>query len=100
MAYILGTDEAGYGPNLGPLVISATLWQTPGDSCEVDLYELLAEIVAPCPSREKTSLNRLVLGDSKALYDPKSGVSLLERGLLAALGAMDATARSWREIFS
>jgi hypothetical protein len=100
MAYLLGTDEAGYGPNLGPLVISATLWQAPGDPCEVDLYELLADIVASCPSRENTTLNRLVLGDSKVLYDPKSGVSLLERGLLAALGAMNATPQSWREIFS
>lgn len=100
MAYLLGTDEAGYGPNLGPLVISATLWHTPGDSCEVDMYELLSDIVASCPSRENTSLNRLVLGDSKVLYDPKSGISLLERGILAALGAMGIRPPTWRQIFS
>ena len=29
MTYLIGTDEAGYGPNLGPLVISATVWQVP-----------------------------------------------------------------------
>ena len=28
--YLIGTDEAGYGPNLGPLVISATVWQVSG----------------------------------------------------------------------
>ena len=27
MLYVVGTDEAGYGPNLGPLVIAATVWQ-------------------------------------------------------------------------
>ena len=36
MPFLLGTDEAGYGPNLGPLVISASVWEVPdgGD----DLY--------------------------------------------------------------
>ncbi len=29
MPYLLGTDEAGYGPNLGPLVISASVWEVP-----------------------------------------------------------------------
>jgi len=31
---VVGTDEAGYGPNLGPLVIGATAWvaaAAPGD---------------------------------------------------------------------
>jgi hypothetical protein len=31
MALLIGMDEAGYGPNLGPLVISATAWEVPGD---------------------------------------------------------------------
>ena len=25
--YLIGTDEAGYGPNLGPLVVSASVWR-------------------------------------------------------------------------
>ena len=29
MSYLIGTDEAGYGPNLGPLVISASVWHVP-----------------------------------------------------------------------
>ena len=27
MRYLLGTDEAGYGPNLGPLVVAASAWE-------------------------------------------------------------------------
>src|SRR5215203_3406446 len=26
MPYLIGTDEAGYAPNLGPLVVTATVW--------------------------------------------------------------------------
>ena len=32
MQYLLGTDEAGYGPNLGPLVVTATVWEVPDAS--------------------------------------------------------------------
>ena len=39
MPYLLGTDEAGYGPNLGPLVISASLWEVPEGVRGDDLYE-------------------------------------------------------------
>ena len=28
MGLLIGTDEAGYGPNLGPLVVAATIWRT------------------------------------------------------------------------
>ena len=27
MQLMIGTDEAGYGPNLGPLVVTATAWR-------------------------------------------------------------------------
>ena len=42
MRYLIGTDEAGYGPNLGPLVISVSVWQTTDDSPGDNLYERLA----------------------------------------------------------
>lgn len=31
MSYLVGTDEAGYGPNLGPLVVSASVWEVPAE---------------------------------------------------------------------
>jgi ribonuclease HII len=73
---IVGIDEAGYGPNLGPLVVAATAWQVEGDND--DLYRLLADIVSPRPLAQ-----RLAIGDSKTLYKPGGSLDLLEQGVLA-----------------
>ena len=40
MAILIGIDEAGYGPNYGPLVVAATAWHVPegkvsGVGCQV-----------------------------------------------------------------
>ncbi len=70
MALIIGTDEAGYGPPLGPLVISATSWECPRRS--IDLYHVLADVVADTPKSVKstsvksgTANQRLLIADSK-----------------------------------
>src|SRR3954452_13849763 len=31
MGILIGMDEAGYGPHLGPLVIAATVWHVPDE---------------------------------------------------------------------
>ena len=87
MAYLVGTDEAGYGPNLGPLVIAGTLWSTPEVRDADSLYDQLPGVVAP-GKRASAVGSSLVLGDSKALYQPKGGLAALERGVFAALSAL------------
>ncbi len=88
MAYLIGTDEAGYGPNLGPLVVGATVWQLPDALLSEDLYQLLGPIVATKPGAgEAARRDRLVIGDSKQVYSSRLGLDLLERGVLAAAGA-------------
>ena len=69
MAYFIGTDEAGYGPNLGPLVISATLWHVADqDVAEVDWYERLQGVIAPrVPRRGACGGLPVAMADSKAL---------------------------------
>lgn len=114
MTYLIGTDEAGYGPNLGPLVISATVWQVPEGVRAGDLYRLLEGVVAAPrhgdasdatpPRRRKrgppqNGLPPIVIGDSKALYQSGKGLGLLERGLLPALGALGRPARWCREVW-
>ena len=63
MQTIIGTDEAGYGPNLGPLVITATVWQVPDDIS--DLYVALADALSP---QHLDGDTRLPIADSKQLY--------------------------------
>ena len=57
MPYIAGTDEAGYGPNLGPLTITAALWHVADcGKCALaryDLYKKLAGEVCGDPSDER-----------------------------------------------
>jgi len=97
MAYLVGTDEAGYGPNLGPLVISATVWQVSGPASCCDLYQRLSKFVRPTPGSARC--RRMVWGDSKVLYQPKIGLALLERGLLAALSMLGPCPRDWKSLW-
>ena len=97
MGYVIGTDEAGYGPNLGPLVISATLWETPDGVGGEDLFQRLASVVAP--QTDSSDLRRVVMADSKKLYTSGGGLGRLERGLWAALGLLDRRPRGWRGVW-
>ena len=99
MSYLIGADEAGYGPNLGPLVVSATVWKVDGRPTEVDLYESLAEVVTAEPSRGKRD-ERIAVADSKALYKPRGTLRLLERGLLPMLAQLEHPAEDWSGLWN
>ena len=91
--YILGTDEAGYGPNLGPIVICCVAWEmTTGNakgaqSVNEPLAELerrLGPIVADKPSQWEKNGKLLLIGDSKKLY--QSGkLQVLANAVLKAI---------------
>jgi len=74
---ILGTDEAGYGPNLGSLVVSLTAW-------EADTENL-------SPLFESLSQAGISIGDSKKLYHGGSLVAL-ETGVLVPLRSLQKNA--------
>jgi len=73
---ILGTDEAGYGPNLGPLVVSLTTWTADSD----DLSSLFN------PLKQEG----ILIGDSKKLYHGGS-IATLEAGVLVPLRSLQKT---------
>ena len=78
----VGIDEAGYGPNLGPLVMTAVVAEGP-DGHDLDLWADLASTVC----RAGGSPNRLWVDDSKKVYRAGKGRDRLDAGCLAALAA-------------
>jgi len=120
MPWVIGVDEAGYGPNLGPLVVAATLWHVDSVASELreveakaksktrqtrrsrrdsgmgeaglDLYARLAPLVAPPPASALLSV-----ADSKRLYSPQRGLEPLERiaQVTACLLRFEKTTEHW-----
>ena len=102
MPYLIGTDEAGFGPNLGPLTVSATAWELPAGISGDDLYRVLGEVIVRTPAEVNRSDHACVaMTDSKGLYKPKAkaGLGHLERGLLASLAVLDLHVNSWRDVW-
>ena len=103
MGYLIGTDEAGYGPNLGPLVISATVWEVPDGAGSDDLYRRLAAAISPTPERNgngRAGGSRVAMADSKALYHSGGGLRLLERGLWGAFALLGQRPRTRAEVWN
>jgi len=75
-------DEAGYGPNLGPLVITASAWKMRRDPRRCDLFEMLKSVVARTAADAD---ERMHVGDSKQVYSPAKGLASLERSVLTLL---------------
>jgi hypothetical protein len=45
MGFVIGMDEAGYGPNFGPLVLTATVWEVPGRWPQrTDFWQVFADV--------------------------------------------------------
>lgn len=88
---VAGIDEAGFGPVLGPLVVSATAFSVADELAGTSLWELLSPVVVRKATKRATSL---AIADSKELYKGLhggGGLDRLERGVLA----MIRTAGRW-----
>jgi hypothetical protein len=82
MALLIGMDEAGYGPNYGPLIVGATVWDVPGDPRKFDLWRAFQGIVEQTAPVDDAHIQ---IADSKQVYNPAKGLLNLERGVLRAL---------------
>lgn len=85
MALLVGIDEAGYGPLLGPLVVSSVTLELPESLLRENLWDVLNKAVS---SQKKGLSGRLLIADSKKAYVRKNGLGHLQRtvhsGLVAA----------------
>jgi len=79
MAYLAGIDEAGYGPNLGPMTQAAVMWRLPNPN--LDLWSELQDVLA----RDESDASKIPVADSKNLYGKSGRLASLERGLFTLL---------------
>lgn len=96
--YLIGTDEAGYGPTLGPLVITGNGWECDADGDHGDpdtFYRLMSPVVSPAAIRgggkgSRTTCSRdasLHIADSKLVFRGKS-MEPLERAVLSLVSCI------------
>ena len=78
MPLVIGTDEAGLGPNLGPLVVTATVWETESSRSSV------ADFAARLSQSDLQLRYPLVLGDSKSVFQSGDSIEGLEQVVLSA----------------
>ena len=95
-----GIDEAGYGPTLGPLVITSTTFIIDNPEYRTDppgsLWELLEDAVC---GRISDEAKRIPVNDSKLLYSAAIGLGHLERGILSFLHTRGLDPKTTAEIF-
>ena len=65
MAVVAGIDEAGFGPKLGPLVVSAVTLRVPDERKDDCIWKILR---SSCSRKVRKNARRLVVADSKQLY--------------------------------
>jgi hypothetical protein len=82
MPWIVGIDEAGYGPNLGPFVMTSVACRVPERRVGIDLWHLLRDGVRRATDAAD---GRILVADSKLVYSPGRGLRGLEMGVLATL---------------
>ncbi len=83
MRWVVGIDEAGYGPNLGPLSQTAVAVALPAD--DPAGWDALSDRVRRAGGSRKDP--RLRVDDSKRLHQGLNGFQRLEHGLVAVGGA-------------
>ncbi|MGR3319238.1 MAG: hypothetical protein ACUZ8O_12265 [Candidatus Anammoxibacter sp.] len=94
MQIIAGIDEAGYGPTLGPLVVTSTVFSLP-DDCKNNLWELLEDVVSLEISRNN---GKIVVTDSKKVYSASKGLRRLEDAVLSFMLCLKRDINSFKDL--
>ncbi len=94
---LAGIDEAGFGPILGPLVVSSSVFRLPENLVWADLWGILHKSI----SEKRTGLvGRLMIADSKKAFSRSIGVRHLRRTVLAVLRHLGSDPRHAGELLS
>jgi ribonuclease HII len=97
MAILAGIDEAGFGPILGPLVVSSSVFRVPDNLVWADLWGILKKSVS---DKRAGLTGRLLIADSKKAFVRADGVGHLRRTVLAALKYLGREPRNLTELIS
>ncbi|MEZ6088955.1 MAG: hypothetical protein R3C05_13195 [Pirellulaceae bacterium] len=87
MKRIIATDEAGYGPQLGPLVIASTCWDCdPALPSDVAFDQLVGRL-------RSSTLTHVELADSKKLFGQRKagGLASLESAMISVAACLSET---------
>jgi ribonuclease HII len=97
MAVLVGIDEAGFGPILGPLVVSSSTFSVPRNLIGADLWQTLRKSLA---NKRKRLAGRLLITDSKKAYSKSLGTKHLERTVIACLKCLGKGPATLNELIS
>ncbi|UCG56123.1 MAG: hypothetical protein JSU70_14770 [Phycisphaerales bacterium] len=97
MTILVGIDEAGFGPILGPLVVSSATFRLPQELVSADLWHVLRRSLA---NRRKRLAGRLLVADSKKAHSKSLGTKHLERTVLAAMRCLGKQPVSLAELMT
>jgi ribonuclease HII len=97
VAILAGIDEAGFGPLLGPLVVSCCAFSVKPELLGADLWQVFQHSVG---KTRKHLGGRLLIADSKKAYHRDEGVGHLERTVLAVLQCMKKTPAHLTELLT
>ena len=98
MAILAGIDEAGYGPILGPLVVSGVAVRVPDERLDDSLWTILRDTITSKVTR--SAGRRLAVADSKKLFRGRKTLAPLERAALVMLAAAGRHPKTWRGLLN
>jgi len=89
---LIGIDEAGFGPNLGPLAIVASVWESAEEYRPEEIWQSLSSVISQSNDLQPHQIH---VADSKKVHQSSKGIGPLERSVSALCLAAGLTLTNW-----